>query len=141
MEGIVIFIIFIVFSVLRSLGESQQKQQQRGRGPASPPVRPVRPGRPVAPNPRPYDMPAGYDDFVLERESAPKEEREPQKAPTLRKQVKLERPTLAADKHYAIRQQVSGMSLKMNQESLVQGIIFSEVLGAPRAKKPWRPRS
>lgn len=140
MEGIVIFIIFIVFSVLRSLGESQQKQQGRGRGPASPPVRrPVRTGRPVTP--RPFGLPQEYEDLVLEAEPVPEEEQEPvRKKPTLRKSVIKDRPVLSDDVHYAIKTREGVASLQFDEQALVQGFIFSEVLGAPRAKKPWHPR-
>ncbi|MCW3489336.1 hypothetical protein [Dethiobacter alkaliphilus] len=145
MESLIIFIIFIVFSVLRSLGESQQKQ--KGRGPVSPPARPVRPGRPLAPSPRPIDQTQEYEDWVLETDSAPTEDFEPEpvrKKPVRKKQPKAAkeqlRPAPAEIDHYAINLQDEDGSLQMDQQILVQGIIFSEVLGAPRSKKPWRPR-
>ena len=141
MEGIVIFIVFMVFSVLRSLGDSQQKQQGHGRGPASPPVRPVRPGRPVAPNPRPYDLPVGYEDLVMEAESDSQEEREPLKTkPALRKKVKKGSPILAEDVHYAIKLREGVTSLQLDRKTIVQGFIISEVIGSSRAKARWSPR-
>ena len=151
MESLIIFLIFIVFSVLRSLGESQQKQQ--GRGPTAP-KRPVRPNRQDVPSP--MDLPKMFREMLMEPEQKDRQEQLEQKTVVeeeyrpetvmpkekkpVRRQIVTKRVEPEVDENYAIRVLDEDGSLPVDKQTLIQGIIFAEVLGAPRAKKLWRPR-
>lgn len=143
MESLIIFIIFIVFSVLRSLGG--QGQRPPGQGPGVPPVRPARPVRPVRPVPpltRPERLPPEYADWVLEAETQDAEakrsfqpvtplEPAPQRAESRAKAQPDGEERAVPEKK---------QRFQPGADSLLQGIVFAEVLGPPRIKKPWRPK-
>jgi hypothetical protein len=58
-----------------------------------------------------------------------------EKIPEVLKQPRQE----GYDSAYGVILDVEG-PLPLDKDAVVLGVIFSEVLGAPRYKKPWRPR-
>ncbi|MDW7650101.1 MAG: hypothetical protein SCK29_05060 [Bacillota bacterium] len=149
MEGLIIFIIFIVFSLLKSLGGEGQRPP--GRGPAGPrpvrPVRPVRPQRPVPVPRHPEAWPRGFEPIPYELlQEADDGDDLPEHKETLRPEPaavpvnrgRHEQKAPAADA-YALSVREEGHVLSLDADSIVLGVIFSEVLGSPRYKVPWRP--
>ncbi|MBS3897506.1 MAG: hypothetical protein KGZ54_06675 [Dethiobacter sp.] len=132
MENLIIFIIFIIFSALRSLAENKQKTGQRPGG---------RPGGlPVPPLPRPPrsplqggNLPPEYPQVVFTVQEA-------------RKERTAESGQLPVQK--IIPETVTKYGTALNQEQLfhpqaatvLQGIVYAEVFGSPRARKRWKYR-
>jgi len=142
-ETLVIFAIFIIFSVIRSLGGQGQRPPGRPMPPVMQPVRaPVRPPQQQIPKQReeappryveqayvPYDNPIYRSKNELPLELRPaKKERLPKKAEAI-----LPEGLICTEAGQV-------QTLNWNQNSVVAGVIFAEILGPPRAKRPWSPR-
>ncbi|MBS3887238.1 MAG: hypothetical protein KGZ41_03900 [Dethiobacter sp.] len=130
MENLIIFIIFIIFSALRSLAESRQKTGQRAGRPA---------GLPMTPAPRPprSPLPAGnfppeYLEVIFDAKEAKKQEASKAVLPPV--QTVLE-PAMKAGAVFNQEQ-----LFQPQAANLLRGIVYAEVFGPPRAKKPWKQR-
>lgn len=135
MESLVVFLIFIVFSVLRSLGESGQ--QRRGR--TMPPGYPRIPGRPPVPRVQPPPP--------VRRQPALQEE--PRRVATSKRAVKVdvsEEPAVMppvqpepVSKENDLKKPVASpaktIPFKLDGDTVLMGIVLSEVLGEPKARK------
>lgn len=140
MESLIVFLIFIVFSILRSLGESNRQRQ--GRYPLPGP--PQRPGRPPLPREHPLPPTRRQPAMVeVPREPAakkavrvvvPEESRVviPVQAEPVKKEKKEDVPGQAA-----AQEEIPAFNLDAN--SVLLGIVFSELLGEPRARKKQLP--
>jgi len=149
LESLIIFVIFIVFSIVRSLGGQGRQQQQPGR--PMPPGMPRQPQQPQQPQRRvPMPQP-GAPVFEQEHEyrrpavrlrqieHAPAVQPEPEiYLEPLRLRQKEE--DTAYDFHIIEEQ---AFDLRLDPETLLLGVVFSEVLGQPRARRrhifPVRP--
>lgn len=61
-----------------------------------------------------------------------------QKAEELRQQMVKAEPLKSAEpQSLPIQEELRSKEMKLNQEKLVEAIIWSEILGPPRAKKPY----
>lgn len=135
MEGLLIFIIFIVFQLVKSMGGAARPP---GTGPISPPVQPMRPARPGTPLPRPHAWPPQYDNVPITYDEPPESQTtEPERE--TRKKPKAAETTQGKAEYTVFRSAESDEGvLRLEADAVVLGVIFSEVLGAPRAKKPWQ---
>ena len=115
----------------------------------------MRPVRPVPPGGHPESWPQEYDgvpffaekpqheedaggDAYRSAAAAPKMTANPRKidkSPEVVKQPRQE----GYDSAYGVILAEEG-PLPLDKDAVVLGVIFSEVLGSPRYKKPWRPR-
>jgi hypothetical protein len=142
METLIIFLIFIVFSVLKSLGGEAKRPPGRAPGrppghfpgmPPGHPVRPVRPGRPVPPLQRPEAVPPEYLDMLF-------------KQPNEQQEAKPVIATKRNDHEIAAKLEISRDGpddtalIDLDSQTLLQSIVFAEVLGPPKSKKPWQYR-
>lgn len=137
MEGLIIFILFVVFQLVKSLGGAATRP---GAGPISPPVRPVPPARPVTPLPRPQAWPPQYDNVPITYDEPPKRD-----LAKSQREIGIERKTAEPAQNkkesYAVfRSGEHDGVLQLDGDAVVLGVIFSEVLGAPRAKRPWQQK-
>lgn len=131
------FIIFVVLQLVKSLGGAPGRP---GTGPMSPPVQPMRPARPGTPLPRPHhpwppqydNVPITYDQHPASKTAEP--EREKRKGP------KATEPAQHMVESYSVFQGAENDKgvLRLDADTVVLGVIFSEVLGTPRAKQPWQ---
>lgn len=149
METLVIFIIFIVFSAIRTLGGQGQRPpgrpmppvMQPGRTPARPPVRPRQQvPKQIEETPPRYTEQAyePYDNPIYRSKTALPVELRPEKKVSLPKKPEREAAILPEGLICAEPGQIQ--TLNWNQNSVVAGVIFAEILGPPRAKRPWSPR-
>jgi len=132
MEELIFFIIFIIFSALRSLVEGRQKTGQKpGSKPAGLPVPPVpRPPRsPLRVEKLPLEVPEViFPTVEIKKAAAPKAEMPP---------VQATLPESAAKDGTVANQE---RLLRPQASTLLQGIVYAEVLGSPRAKRGWKSR-
>ncbi|MBT9169099.1 MAG: hypothetical protein DDT19_02451 [Syntrophomonadaceae bacterium] len=132
MENLIIFIIFIIFSVLRSLAESLQKTGQKAGGkPGGLPVPPV-PRPPRSPL-RAGNLPPEYQELVFVVEEAKR--KGASEAGSLPVQTAIPE---SAMKYGAVLNQEQ--LFHPQAATLLQGIVYAEVLGSPRAKNRWKYR-
>lgn len=131
MENLIIFIIFIIFSVLRSLAENKQKAGQRPGGkPAGLPMPPVpRPPRTLL---RPESIASEYPEVFLHAKETKLEGASGAWEPPVQL---VPEPTR---KHSATFKQ--DQLFQPQAATFLQGIVYAEVLGLSRAKKPWKYR-
>ena len=99
----------------------------------------MRPARPGTTLPRPHTWPPQYDNVPITYDEPPaskttEPERKARKGPKAveTKQSKVESYTV-----FRSAENDEGV-LRLDADTVVLGVIFSEVLGAPRAKKPWQ---
>ena len=145
METLIIFLIFIVFSVIRSMGR-QGQQQSAPRMPVPPglprqPQMPPQPHRPQRRVPTPQAEPAFNQEY-----DKPVVRLRPPERPPLPKPESKERAweSPIADLHYAQHKvEDREFDLRLDSDSVLLGVVFSEVLGQPRARRknifPVRP--
>ncbi|MFW0860803.1 MAG: hypothetical protein AAGT88_01660 [Dethiobacter sp.] len=129
MENLIIFLIFIIFSVLRSLAESSQKTGQKPGGKLG--------GLPV-PRPPRSPVPAGnlppeYPELVFVVEEAKR--KGASETGSLPVQTTIPE---SAMKYGAVLKEEQ--SFHPQAATLLQGIVYAEVLGSPRAKNRWKYR-
>ncbi len=140
METLIIFIIFIIFSALRSLG--QQGRQQPGR-PAQAPRRPEAPPpvRPVGDVQAPRPVRRQPVHPVFERVATPEPVRPPVREERTDTPFRLvsgavsDEPPIMPATDAAF---VSPLPLQLEADTLLMGVIFSEVLGQPRGRRKHR---
>ncbi len=149
METLIIFLIFIVFTVVRSLG-GQGRQQPPPRRQHVPPGLPGQPQRRVPQPPQPvFDQDFEYQKPMV-RLRPP--ERKPESPPVLQEPER--KPATVSERQRRFRQrqdaaytiqsdQIGQLDLQLSPESVLLGVVFSEVLGKPRARRrnmfPVRP--
>jgi hypothetical protein len=149
LETLILFLIFIVFSVVRSLGRQQTRQQpgpQRPMPPGMPrhPQVPQQPRRPERRVPLPQAEPVFEQEYETRK---PVVRLRPPERPALPDSMpEYERPweKPIADLHYAqYKTEDREFDLRLDSDSVLLGVIFSEVLGQPRARRknifPVRP--
>lgn len=155
MESLLIFILFIVFSIIRYVvGKARQPQNPQGPSSAAPghPVRPAQPGggaRPV--------RPVYSGESVRPGRSAFPQYSDPEAIPgpyTYTRDVSFDAPAAPQSPDMAaagisrpgrrVRSQPAEKDeapvFQLTPSRLVQAVVFSEVLGPPRSRSPWRYR-
>ncbi len=148
METLIIFLIFIVFTVVRSLGGQGRQQPPTRR--QVPPGLPGQPQRRVPQPPQPvFDQDFEYQKPMV-RLRPP--ERKPESSPVLRESER--KPATVSERQRRFKQredaaytihseQIEQLDLQLSPESVLLGVVFSEVLGKPRARRrnmfPVRP--
>lgn len=143
MESLIVFIIFIVFSIIRSLGGNGHRQPHRG--PVAPPPfgRPIRPGSPgrvgeskpvaVPASRSPLDIPDLYN-YSAETVSTPAAGKRQKERLAGQRETGREKP---AD--HAVKR-VKQPTVQFDEDAVVMGVIYAEILGPPRAKRPYGRR-
>ena len=129
MQGLAAFVIFIVVSLLRAVAESQKKTAGQRPG-APPPVNPLRPPRPVVPEPQRSKVQSTNGMYLTTFEAD---------VPVDVSMMRQERSqsSTAMQTVDKIAPAKEKPRLRFEQNDVVKGVIFAEVLGRPRAFKPW----
>ncbi len=136
MENLIIFVIFIIVSVIRSLGS-------RGQAPMARPMPPVMPRgatsvRPQqAPKQKKVAVPR-YSEHELDLLAS--SHRSVTELPAKKESSPNRDKGITQPKIFQSTETKIPQEEKTRQNPLVAGIIYSEILGAPRARKPWSPR-
>jgi hypothetical protein len=144
-ETLIIFIIFIVFSAIRSLGGQGQRPPGRPMPPVMHPGRtPVRPPQQQIPKQKEVTLPR-YVEQAYEPYDNPiyrsKTELPVELRPATRERLPKQAETKAILPEGLICAEAGQVqTLTWNHNSVVAGVIFAEILGPPRAKRPWSPR-
>lgn len=152
MEILIFVLIFIVISVIRQMGGQSRNQQQRGSQEQKRPFAPRSPKRPVEPlSWEDYPLPPEVEEERYPGKELPdpwelKEHPAERTTETRERETKerkdgLEYPARPPKRRETAKKNVSqgrqGPSLSLQKHRVVEGIIWSEILSPPRARKPF----
>lgn len=150
----VVIVIGFVISLFSKLGKPQNQPQPPGKrmnpmppfgggDPARPWRDPSRPARPLEPRNAPVPSPFQTATPARDERTVPAEEERdivmpiPTAPSAATRPESLLMPDSIGSEKMTVASDTSASQRKVTNQELVQGVIWSEILGPPRAKKPY----